>query len=86
MEDKYHDCFTEDGVVNEMSVLLADMWMDINTEKLFNEGGVEFRNSKKPEFLVSRIFNLTTNENDLVLDSFLGSGTTAAVAHKMNRR
>mgnify|MGYP000938535547 CR=1 FL=1 len=84
--DKYHDCFTEDGVVNEMSVLLADMWMDINTGKLFNEGGVEFRNSKKPEFLVSRILNLATNENDLVLDSFLGSGTTAAVAHKMNRR
>jgi len=40
----------------------------------------------KPERLIQRILHLATNENDLVLDSFLGSGTTAAVAHKMNRR
>jgi adenine-specific DNA-methyltransferase len=40
----------------------------------------------KPERLLERILVLATNENDLVLDSFLGSGTTAAVAHKMNRR
>jgi adenine-specific DNA-methyltransferase len=40
----------------------------------------------KPERLLHRILSLATNPNDLVLDSFLGSGTTAAVAHKMNRR
>lgn len=40
----------------------------------------------KPERLIHRILTLATNENDLILDSFLGSGTTAAVAHKMNRR
>ena len=40
----------------------------------------------KPERLIKRILEISTNENDLVLDSFLGSGTTAAVAHKMNRR
>jgi len=40
----------------------------------------------KPERLIQRILQLATNENDLVLDSFLGSGTTAAVAHKMGRR
>lgn len=40
----------------------------------------------KPERLIKRILDLATNENDLVLDSFLGSGTTAAVAHKMGRR
>ncbi len=40
----------------------------------------------KPERLLQRIIELSTNENDLVLDSFLGSGTTAAVAHKMRRR
>lgn len=40
----------------------------------------------KPEELIQRILILASNENDLVLDSFLGSGTTAAVAHKMNRR
>jgi adenine-specific DNA-methyltransferase len=40
----------------------------------------------KPERLVERILRLGTGENDLVLDSFLGSGTTAAVAHKMGRK
>jgi adenine-specific DNA-methyltransferase len=40
----------------------------------------------KPERLIQRILQIATNENDLVLDSFLGSGTTAAVAHKMRRR
>lgn len=40
----------------------------------------------KPERLIHRILTLATNPGDLVLDSFLGSGTTAAVAHKMGRR
>lgn len=84
--DKFHDCFTESGITNEPSVLLADIWLDINTGKLFNEGQVTFRNSKKPEFLIARILKMITNPGDIVLDSFLGSGTTAAVAHKMGRR
>ncbi|PPD34217.1 MAG: site-specific DNA-methyltransferase [Methylomonas sp.] len=40
----------------------------------------------KPEELLKLILHISTNPNDLILDSFLGSGTTAAVAHKMNRR
>ena len=40
----------------------------------------------KPEALLQRILHIATNPSDLVLDSFLGSGTTAAVAHKMGRR
>ncbi|GAA9514657.1 site-specific DNA-methyltransferase [Helicobacter pylori] len=40
----------------------------------------------KPEALISRIIEISTNENDLVLDFFAGSGTTCAVAHKMKRR
>lgn len=40
----------------------------------------------KPERLISRVIELSSNENDFVLDSFLGSGTTAAVAHKMGRK
>ena len=40
----------------------------------------------KPERLIERILRISTNLGDLVLDSFLGSGTTAAVAHKMGRR
>jgi len=40
----------------------------------------------KPESLIQRILHIATKEGDLVLDSFLGSGTTAAVAHKMGRK
>ena len=40
----------------------------------------------KPEQLLARVLDIATAEGDLVLDSFLGSGTTAAVAHKMGRR
>lgn len=42
--------------------------------------------SPKPERLIKRVLEIATNPGDLVLDSFLGSGTTAAVAHKMGRR
>lgn len=50
------------------------------------EGGAEFRGGKKPEILIKTLLSHFTKEGDWVLDSFLGSGTTAAVAHKMNRR
>ena len=49
------------------------------------EGEKSF-DTPKPERLMQRIFELATQPGDLVLDSFLGSGTTAAVAHKMGRR
>ena len=83
--DRIHNCFTEEGYVNMPSYLLGDFWSDINTGKLFNEGGVDFRNGKKPEFLIARIIEMSTEVGDIVFDSFLGSGTTAAVAHKMGR-
>lgn len=63
---------------------LWDYTQTINN--LTKEGNVLFPNGKKPELLISRILEMSTNPNDLVLDSFLGSGTTAAVAHKMGRR
>ena len=50
------------------------------------EGGVDFKGGKKPEALLEMIVRYFSNPGDLVLDSFLGSGTTAAVAHKMGRR
>ena len=56
------------------------------TKNLTKEGGVEFPNGKKAERLISQIFTMSTKPGDLVLDSFLGSGTTSAVAHKMGRR
>jgi adenine-specific DNA-methyltransferase len=67
---------------------LTTVWAhgDIPKADLANEGEVDFPRSKKPEQLIRRILLLATNPNDIVLDSFLGSGTTAAVAHKMGRR
>lgn len=51
-----------------------------------NEGNVTMRRSKKPEQLMKRIIKMGSNKNDLVLDSFAGSGTTGAVAHKLGRK
>ena len=55
-------------------------------KELFSSYGIEYFSTPKPEKLIHYIFCLATDVGDLVLDSFLGSGTTAAVAHKMNRR
>jgi len=52
--------------------------------KAFNPESVF--STPKPERLIERILTLATKEGDLILDSFLGSGTTAAVAHKMGRQ
>ena len=49
-------------------------------------GSEDVFDTPKPERLLQRVIQLATNQGDLVLDSFLGSGTTAAVAHKMGRR
>ncbi|WP_187872118.1 site-specific DNA-methyltransferase [Helicobacter pylori] len=57
---------------------------DAEIKQLFN--GNKVFNNPKPEALISRILEISTNENDLVLDFFAGSGTTCAVAHKMKRR
>jgi adenine-specific DNA-methyltransferase len=51
-----------------------------------HEGGVEFRSGKKPEALLQIILSHFSRPGDLILDSFGGSGTTGAVAHKMHRR
>ena len=75
----------EDGA-EDLGVLLCDFWADIDFQNTQNEGTVSFPASKKPEALVRRMLALFTNKQDIVLDSFLGSGTTAAVAQKMGRR
>ncbi len=67
--------------------ILTDFWDDVSWDSLSFEGGVKLKNGKKPEKLLKRIVELATdNENDIVMDFHLGSGTTAAVAHKMKRR
>ena len=65
---------------------LTSLWDDLLSNNLHNEGGVSFPKGKKPEALIKRILELFSDPGDLVLDSFLGSGTAAAVAHKMSRR
>lgn len=57
---------------------------DAEIKQLFD--GNKVFNNPKPEALISRILEISTQENDLVLDFFAGSGTTCAVAHKMKRR
>ncbi|MGL2494669.1 DNA methyltransferase [Helicobacter pylori] len=57
---------------------------DAEIKQLFD--GNKVFNNPKPEALISRILKISTQENDLVLDFFAGSGTTCAVAHKMKRR
>lgn len=66
--------------------LLTDFWSHISWAGIANEGGVKLKNGKKPEKLLKQIMELTTEEGDIVLDFFLGCGTTAAVAHKMHRQ
>ncbi|MEO8961301.1 MAG: site-specific DNA-methyltransferase [Ginsengibacter sp.] len=70
---------------NYFGVLASDLWLDIGTTPS-SEGGISFNNGKKPEKLLRRIIEMASDENDIVLDYHLGSGTTAAVAHKLKRR
>ncbi|RCX15457.1 adenine-specific DNA-methyltransferase [Anaerobacterium chartisolvens] len=56
----------------------------IEIKQLF--GGDKSFDTPKPERLIQHVLQIATNLDDLVLDSFLGSGTTAAVAHKIGRR
>ena len=67
---------------------LQGTYWDMNAwmKNVAKEGDVDFPDGKKPEQLVGQIVEMTTLPGELVLDSFLGSGTTAAVAHKLNRR
>jgi adenine-specific DNA-methyltransferase len=65
---------------------LTSIWDDLLSNNLHNEGGVDFPKGKKPEALIKRCLELASAPGDLVLDSFAGSGTTGAVAHKMGRR
>jgi len=51
-----------------------------------HEGGVELRGGKKPEILLKKIIEIATKPGDIVLDFFMGTGTTCAVAHKMGRQ
>ena len=70
----------------EVTELLTDFWNHISWAGIANEGDVKLKNGKKPEKLIKQIIELATNENDIVLDYHLGSGTTTAAAHKLKRQ
>lgn len=65
---------------------LGTYWSGFPLNNLTKEGGVQFPHGKKPEALVKTVIDLCTVEGDWVLDSFAGSGTTAATAHKLGRK
>jgi len=65
---------------------LTNVWDDVPFQGIAREGGARFIRNKKPERLLARVIAMSTDPGDWVLDPFLGSGTTAAVAHKMKRR
>ena len=80
------DRIVKDNKKNYFGTLISDLWDDEIFQSNKTEGGVNLPGGKKPEKLLKRILELTTTKDDIVLDYFLGSGTTAAVAHKMNRQ
>ena len=67
---------------------ITDHWPhgEIPKADLANEGGVTLSRGKKPEQLLKRLIDWGSNEGEIVLDYFSGSGTTAAVACKIGRR
>ena len=71
----------------ERGRVFGDVWNDIKSFMQMPTASerVDF-NTQKPEALLERIIRSATNENDIVLDFFAGSGTTGVVAHKLNRK
>ena len=80
------DCVEKDNGKNYYLEKVSTLWDDIQYNNISKDGGVDFPNGKKPETLIKRILDLTTKEKDIVIDFHLGSGTTVAVSHKMQRQ
>ncbi len=77
MQKKYLD--------ESKGVQVGTWWDDISMIRGWSHEKTGYK-TQKPEALLDRILKASSNENDLVLDCFVGSGTTAAVAEKLNRR
>jgi len=63
----------------------GDFWSDIKTTGLDNEGGIDFKNGKKPLKLIKRILQIASDKNDIILDFFAGSGTTGQATLELNK-
>ncbi|RJK91810.1 site-specific DNA-methyltransferase [Lactococcus lactis subsp. lactis] len=68
--------------------IVGDIWNDIGINNVFQEGGdsIDLRFGKKPEMLLKRIISMFSNEGDIVLDYFMGTGTTASTSLKLKRK
>lgn len=80
------DRLTEVDGVQRFGELVTDIWDDVLPNDLHNEGSVTLRKGKKPEKLIARLIELCTDENEIVLDFFVGSGTTGSVSLKTKRQ
>ena len=80
------DCVQKEGNNYYYLEKVSTLWYDIQYNNISKDGGVYFANGKKPETLIKRVLDLATKKNDIILDFHLGSGTTCAVAHKMQRQ
>lgn len=77
---------TTDTIAIEKSSVIANEVKQSTHKANQTQEKVELFSTPKPEALLKRIIEISTNENDIVMDFFAGSGTTLAVAHKMNRK
>ena len=64
---------------------LQDVWQDIKSVQVLKKESVDYP-TQKPIQLLQRIIDISTNEDDVVLDGFCGSGTTLVAAKNLNRR
>ncbi|MDY0388306.1 MAG: site-specific DNA-methyltransferase [Methanolobus sp.] len=85
IERKYPDLVYRDYWDEKVGVLARDWWADI---PFVNRASAERTNypTQKPESLLERIINASSNKDDIILDAFAGSGTTLAVSEKLGRK
>ena len=77
---------SDDKYIYEDNIVLGDVWSDIaDAMHMSKDERIDYA-TQKPEKLLERIILASSNENSIVLDAFCGSGTTASVAEKLNRR
>ena len=78
-------CVDKNGRLTEdIGTLICDFWNNISTAALFSEGGVDFPNGKKPQLLLNIILRMFVNDDDIVLDFFSGSASTAEAILRLN--
>lgn len=85
LENVLKDCVSKDGQLErDLGTLICDFWDHVSTAALFSEGGISFPNGKKPQLLLITLIRMFTNDEDLVLDFFSGSASTAEAVMRIN--